>query len=186
MAMFCHSPPRSKLNRILPLTTLSNGVLSYLPEPMYIQAQSRNVTALSSVKGPNPPNGGRWGRWGRCGAGLNSPNCPRPQSWTDCSLALAGGKWGKWGRRGRHLRNSSEDTVTPYSDTETGTTLHAAPDGKYCPVRIPKSACHGRTEVIQFPPSATRMVARYLKQADTLARRSFDGRDKNSEFHMGR
>ena len=110
-----------------------------------------------------------------------------PTSKLDRLLVSFGwGKWGKWGRRGRHLRNSSEDSVTPYSDTGTGTTLHAAPDGKYCPARIPKSACHGRTEVIQFPPSATGTVARYLKQADTLVRRSFDGRDKNSEFHMGR
>ena len=44
-------------------------------------------------KSPNRGHKGRWGRRGRrgrYGAGLNSPNCPQPQSWTDSPLALAG------------------------------------------------------------------------------------------------
>ena len=51
--------------------------------------------------------------------------------------------WGKWGRRGRHLKNFSEDTVTPYSDTGAGTTLHPAPDSKYCPPAFPSQHVTG-------------------------------------------
>ena len=168
-----------------PLTIPFNRVLSYLPEPLYTTtSQHPNRTSVNHcreiIRIRRPWEAARnttWGQVGQMRGRFKLTKVP-PISKLDRSSVSFGG--GARGARGRFLKTFSPPKVADSPKLIQPNSIPANPTG------IPRSACHERPEVIQFPPSATGTVAGYVKQTDTITRRSFDGRDKNSEFHMGR
>ena len=53
------------------------------------QQQSASGPPVALRRCRSAPKGGRCGRCGRCAAGLKSPSCRRPQSWTASRSALS-------------------------------------------------------------------------------------------------
>ena len=94
--------PHRALHRVQGLVRLQPYQPRQRPPPLQVrlgdlQSQDAKVPPQQSASGPptglrrcrSAPKWGRCGRCGRCAAGLKSPNCRRPQSWTASCLALS-------------------------------------------------------------------------------------------------